>query len=131
MRARTLLLALLLGACAQHNRAAKREEFEPPIPVVVHPDIDQRVRYVRHTQERLPDGRLAIRVVLSSHSGEDLALIAETDWLKGDNAPVERSVSRSLLIPSGGTVVYEDDSYSPDVERFTVSVRPASTKRKR
>ena len=132
MRTFILLAALAAVACSQRNRVARQsEDVEGNAPVAIHPDIDHLVRYVKHSQERLPDGRLAIKVVLASRSGKDRALIAHSEWLDGNRMPLERSDSRSLLIPSGGTIVYEDTSFTPEAERFNVSIRPASTKRKR
>ena len=132
MLRKTIPILLLLVACTDRNKVAREgEDVEAQAPVAVHPDINRRIRYVKHSQRRLPDGRLAIRVVLASKSTKDRPLILRTSWLDEIDDVIEQSDERQVLIPSGGTVVFEDVSWSPRAKKFNVAVRPASTKRKR
>ena len=133
IRPTVLLLAFACAvACADRNRAARQgEDPEAGSVVVIHPGIDNRVRYVKHDVGRTDDGRLSIVVVLGSRSERDRALVVDTQWFDRKGIPIERSTARQILIPRGGTYVYEDTSYSPEAERFSVSVRQAETKRRR
>lgn len=132
MLLKTIPLLLLLVACNERNKVAREgEDVEAAAPVAIHPDINRRIRYVKHSQRRLPDGRLAIRVVLESRSTKDRPLILRTSWLDDIDDVIEQSDERQVLIPTGGTVVFEDVSWSPRATNFNVAVRAASTKRKR
>jgi uncharacterized protein YcfL len=126
-------LALLAAACSSSRNRATRVGYdaEGKSPVVVHPDIDREVRGVKYDVGRTADGRLSIRVVLENRDSKDLALIARTTWMDAAGSAIEQGTQRSVLIPSGATVIYEDVSYAREAARFNVAVRPASTKRKR
>ena len=127
------LLAVLvaLAACSARNRPARSDaDIEAASVVAVHPDIDNRVRLVKYSTHRTTDGRMGISVVLSSSIGSDTSLILTTDWLDEQGNILERSTPRQQLIPSGGTIVVEEESWTPAAERFTLQVRPANTSRK-
>lgn len=133
---RTLVLSLVLviAACkgSKRNVPAKQGELgEVGSPLVVHPDIDKQIRYVRHSTNRTDDGRMTIALIIASRDDEDLVLVARTDWFDKEGAVVEQSAAHPILIASGQTYVYEDSSFSPDAMRFGVSLRPATTKRKK
>jgi len=125
-----LVAVLALAACSARNRPARADkDIEAASVVAVHPDIDNRIRVVKYSTHRTPDGRLAISVVLSSSMGKDHSLILTTDWLDDNGAILERSTPRQQLIPSGGTIVVEEESWTTEATRFTLQVRSASTKR--
>ena len=135
---RTLLLSLILvlwaAACASSKRnvPAKQGEIgEAGSPLVVHPDLDKQISYVRHTTNRTDDGRMTIALIIASRDDEDLVLVARTDWFDARGDIVEQSEARPILIASGQTYVYEDSSFSPEAARFGVSLRPATTDRKK
>lgn len=125
-------LLLLAAACTDRNTVARdAEDIEAKAPLAVHKDINRRIRYVKHSQRRTDDGRLAIRVVMASKSRKDRAMIGRTSWLDGNGDVIEQSDERSFLVPSGGTYVYEDTSWNPKAQDFNVAVREANMKRKK
>jgi uncharacterized protein YcfL len=128
-----LFLALLAAACSSSRNRPTRTGYdaEGKSPVVVHPEIDREVRGVKHDVGRTSDGRLRILVVLENRDRRDIALIARTTWMDAAGSAIEQGPERSVLIPSGGTVLYEDVSFSREAVRFNVALRPASTDRKR
>ena len=128
-----LSLALLAAACSSSRNRPTRVGYdaEGKSPVVVHPDIDREVRGVKYDVGRTADGRLSIRVVLENRGDEDIALIARTTWMDAAGSAIEQGPQRSLLIPSGASQIYEDESYAREAARFNVALRAASTERKR
>ena len=128
-----LALALLVTVgCSRRNRPTREGSFPEAVsPVTVHTKINGRVKMANFSTGHTPDGRLTIRVVLQSSSTKPMTVIAYTDWLDKQRNIVERGNDTPLVIPSGGTVLFEDVAYSPQVETFSVAVRPAHTKRKK
>jgi len=126
------LLAALAVGCRSRNKPSKQgEDVEGTSPVAMHPEIDNRIRAVKHHMERTPDGRLAVAVTIESRAEKDMAVITTMDWFAEDGRQIERSDSRNILIPRGGTIVYKDSAFSPEAASFHLALRPASTKRKR
>ena len=134
MTIRTLgLLALIvigLG-CSRRNRPTREGSFPEAVsPVTVHTKINGRVKMTTFSTGHTSDGRLKIRVVLQSSSTKPMTVIACADWLDKERNIIERGNDTPLVIPSGGTVMFEDSAYDPQAETFSVAVRPAHTKRK-
>ena len=72
-----------------------------------------------------------LMLAITAKSFADVALIARSTFMDAAGTAIEQGVQRSLLIPSGGTVVFEDESYGREAVRFNVALRPASTRRER
>jgi hypothetical protein len=126
----TLTLLILLAGCATRNKPSQEgTDVEGSSFVGVHPEIDNRIRYVKHHLERTPDGRLAVTVVLESRAEDDLVVIATMDWFTNDGRHLERGDSRTILIPQGGTHVYKDSAFSAEAGKFHLALRPAATHR--
>ena len=126
-----LVVLVALAACSARNRPGRPDQdIEAASVVAVHPDIDNRIRVVKYSTYRTSDGRMGISVVLSSSMNSDHPLILTTDWLDAQGNVLERSTPRQQLIPSGGTTIVQEESWTPAAERFTLQVRSASTTRK-
>ncbi len=132
----TLIAVLLvigpLGiGCSRRNRPTREGSYPEAVsPVTVHTKINGRVKMTTYTTGRTQDGRLTVKVVIQSSSTKPMTVIAHADWLDKDRNIIERGNDTPLVIPSGGTVMFEDVAYSNQVETFSVAVRPAHTKRK-
>jgi hypothetical protein len=126
-----VLLALSLGCATRNKPSQEGTDVEAAALVSAHPEIDHRIRYVKHQVERTPDGRFAITVVLESSAEDDLSVIGTTDWFAADGRHLERGDSLNFLIARGGTYVYKDSAFHPEAAKFHLALRPASTKRKR
>jgi len=118
------VLALFLGACARHDVAAKDDDIQAESVLVVHPRMDNRIRYVDHEVGRTADGRMSVVVRIASRSWKDRALIAHTTWFDKSGRVVEQSTPRTIVVPTGGTYVFEDQSFSTDASRFNVALNP-------
>ena len=126
-----VVLATLVGGCNFRNENADRDrDVEGESLLAVHERIDHTVKYVKHATWLTADGRLRIQVVMSSKSGKDLPVILTTQWYDQGGAVIEESTPRPMIIPTGGTLVFEDSSYTQDAVSFNVSVRPMETSRK-
>ena len=124
-------LATMVAACNYRNEPAMEDEdLEGRNAVVVHESIDHTVKYVKHAVGYTDDGRMRIQVVLSSKAGKDLALILTAQWFDGGGAVLEQSTPRPMVIPTGGTLVYEDTAFTTGAVYFNVQVRPSNTTRK-
>jgi len=128
-----LLALVLVAACADsRNRAPLQgEDVEAENVVSIHPGIDNRVRYVKHSVGRTEDGRMSIVVVLDSRSRRDRALVVDTQWFDDEGNTIERGTPRQILIPRGQNFIYRDTSYATEATSFSVSVRQAEPRRKR
>ena len=127
-----LILAALAFGCRTRNKPSQEgEDVEGAVPVAMHPEIDNRIRYVKHHNERTPDGRFGVAVVIESRAEKDMSVISTMDWFAADGRHLERSDSRNVLIPRGGTIVYRDSAFPPEAAKFHLALRPASMKRKR
>ena len=125
----TLVLASL--ACSRRNRPVREGTFPEAVsPVTVHTKINGRIKYVTHDTDRTTDGRLKIDVVISNSSTKPMTVIAYTDWLDKDANIIERSNEAPIVIPSGGTAMYSNSAWDARATTFSVSIRPAHTKRK-
>lgn len=118
-----LLAALVLGCRTRNKPAREGEDIEGSVPVAMHPKIDNRIRYVKHQMERTPDGRLAVAITLESRAKSDISVIATLDWFAADGRHLERSDSRNVLIPGGGTIVYRDSTFNPEAAKFHLALR--------
>ena len=131
---RLMILAAIAAAglaCNYRNEPANQDaDLEGEHAVVVHESIDHTVKYVKHAVGYTDDGRMRIQVVLSSKAGKDRALILTTQWFDGGGAVVEESTPRQMVIPTGGTLVFEDAAFTTEAVYFNVQVRPAETSRK-
>ena len=127
----TVVVLLVSLGCSRRNRPTREGSFPEAVsPVTVHTKINGRVKMTTFTTGHTPDGRLTVKVVLQSSSTKPMTVIAYADWLDRNRNIVERGNDTPLVIPSGGTVMFEDAAYSHEVETFSVAVRPAHTKRK-
>ena len=137
MKFRNLALLLLLvllpavAACKSRNKATRQGEWPEGIsPMTVHPKIDRDVRMANYEQERTDDGRLKIQVAIENRGKDPITVIAYTDWMDRDGNVIERSNDLPMVLPSGSTKLYEDTSWAARAAIFSVSVRPANTKRR-
>lgn len=126
-----LLAAMTLGCRTRNKPSQEGKDVEGSVPVAMHPEIDNRIRYVKHHTERTPDGRYGVAVTIESRAEKDMSVIATMDWFANDGRHLERADSRNVLIPRGGTIVYKDSAFHPEAAKFHLALRPASTKRKR
>jgi hypothetical protein len=125
------LLLLALTACWSRAKPTKEGRWPEGVsPVTVHNKIDNKVRMANFDMERTDDGRMNIRVVIENRSRKDIPVIAYTDWMDRNGNVIERSNDIPIVLPSGTTKVYQDSSWSARAELFSVSVRPANTKRR-
>lgn len=127
------LILLLAAACSYRARPAEEADelvSGAPIQVMVHPGIDDDVYVAERTAERLPDGRMKVRVVFVSDRKRDLAIIAQADWLDENGKVVGSNNARTLLLPSTAPVVFEESSYSDRANSCRISLRPSSTRRR-
>ena len=124
------LIAISLG-CSRRNRPTREGAYPEAVsPVTVHTKINGRVKMSTFSTSHTPDGRLKVKVVIQSSSTKPMSVIAYADFLDKNRNLVERGNEMPFVIPSGGTIVFEDTADSPEVETFSVAVRPAHTKRK-
>ena len=136
MTARQLTILILVAlplaiGCSRRNRPTREGSYPEAVsPVTVHTKINGRVKMTTYTTGRTQDGRLTVKVVIQSSSTKPMTVIAHADWLDKDRNIIERGNDMPLVIPSGGTVMFEDVAWSAQVETFSVAVRPAHTKRK-
>jgi len=131
MKILSIALVFAIAACSSRNKPTKEGDWpEGTSPLTVHPKIDNRIRLANFDRERTPEGQLEIRVTIENRSRKDIAVIAYTDWMDRDGNFIERSNDVPMLLPSGTTKVYEDKSWAARAELFSVSVRPANTKRR-
>jgi hypothetical protein len=126
----TVTIALVAACNYRNEPAIEDEDLEGKHAVVIHESIDHTVKYVKHAVGYTDDGRMRIQVVLSSKAGKDRALILTTQWFDGGSAVVEQSTPRPMVIPTGGTLVFEDTAFTTEAVYFNVQVRPAETSRK-
>ena len=87
------------------------------------------VPYIRSAKLGIFAAPMSMQMIQSS-STKPMTVIAHADWLDKNRSIIERGLDMPLVIPSGGTVMFEDAAYSQQVETFSVAVRPAHTKRK-
>ncbi|MHC4938175.1 MAG: hypothetical protein ACYTHK_04330 [Planctomycetota bacterium] len=131
MRLSTIALLLLIAACSSRAKPTKQGKWPEGVsPMTVHNKIDHKVRMSNFDMGRMDDGRMHIKVVIENRSKKDIPVIAYTDWMDRDGNVIERSNDIPIVLPSGTTKVYEDSSWSARAELFSVSVRPANTKRR-
>ena len=127
----TLLALPLAIGCSRRNRPTREGSFPEAVsPVTVHTKINGRVKMTTYTTGRTSDGRLKVKVVIQSSSTKPMAVVAYADWLDKERNIIERGNDMSYVIPSGGTIMFEDAAWSLQAETFSVAVRPAQTKRK-
>jgi len=126
-----VLIPLLLVGCSWRNKPTKAGKWPEGLsPVTVHPKIDHRVRMASYDMGRNDDGSLDIVVTIENRSSKDITVIAYTDWLDRDGNVVDRSLDMPLVLPSGTTKLFKDKSFNARAELFSVSLRPANTKRR-
>ncbi|MEM8883792.1 MAG: hypothetical protein AAGD14_06985 [Planctomycetota bacterium] len=133
MKSLSLLLIglVLLPACNRRAKPTKEGAWpEGTSPMTVHRKIDHRVRMANYNQMRTDDGRMEIQLTIENRSPKDIPVIAYTDWMDRDGNVIERSIDQPIVLPSGTTKLYKDTSWSANAELFSVSVRPANTKRR-
>ncbi|MGQ0613634.1 MAG: hypothetical protein ACT4PV_07860 [Planctomycetaceae bacterium] len=122
--------AALLVACShRYKPAEKGDDVEGRSLVTLHPDLSGHVHLVKHSAARTADGRLHVRVVLSSNRRGDLALIGRTEWLDENRDNVGNGEWRHFMLPSGTTAIYESSSLDTRAVGYSVAVRPASSNR--
>ena len=125
------LLLLAAVSCKSRNKPTKPGDWPEGVsPMTVHPKIDHRVRMANFERNRTDDGRMHIQVMIENRGKKPLTVIAYTDWMDRDGNVIERSNDLPLVLPSGSTKRYEDTSWAARAELFSVSVRPANTKRR-
>ena len=126
-----LLLLIVLPACWSRAKPTKEGRWpEGTSPMTVHNKIDNKVRMANFSERRRDDGALEIKMKIENRSRKDIAVIIYTDWMDRDGNVIEVSNDIPMVLPSGTTKLYEDRSYSARAELFSVSVRPANTKRR-
>lgn len=113
-------LLILAAACASSS-SSKRESPKPP--VTIHPNIRQAIHLAGFEQRRTEDGRLAIKMILSNRGTKDRPVIVTADWLDTKGSHLERSTPRKVLVPRGGTYIYEDAAFSAEAVRCEIAVR--------
>ena len=130
-RAALLLLVLVALACSRRNRPTREGSFPEAVsPVTVHTKINGRIKMTTFTTSHTDDGRLEIAVVLQNSATKPMTVVAYTDWLDRDRNIIMHGNDETLVIPSGGTVMYRDSAWDTTAETFSVAVRPAQTKRR-
>ena len=128
--ARFTTLLLLLAAC-QSSAPPPEKDAEPAIkkvpPFFVHPKLERMVTNREYKLERTSDGRLKVRMVIASTRDKDLPLIVHAEWLDADGIEVERSDSRTLVVGSWSSKVFEEESRTREPVQVRVSVRASAS----
>ncbi|MHC4953241.1 MAG: putative periplasmic lipoprotein [Planctomycetota bacterium] len=132
MKLAILLLVLVSLACSRRNRPTREGSFPEAVsPVTVHTKINGRIKMTTFNTSHTEDGRLEIQVVLQNSATKPMTVVCYTDWLDRDRNIIRHGNDETLVIPSGGTVMYKDTAWDANAETFSVAVRPAHTKRKK
>jgi len=121
MTCKLLTPLLLLAAACAGSGYARRESPKPP--VTIHPNLRATIRVSAFEQRRTEDGRLAIKMILSNRGTQDRSVIVTADWLDTSGSHLERSTPREVLVPRGGTYIYEDAAFSSEAVRCELAVR--------
>lgn len=122
---------LLLVACSSRNRPMEGgEDVEREAQVVVHPDLRDDVKVTRRSQSHTEDGRLQIQIMFGNEEDKNIPLIVRTDWMDDHGRVLHQSGPSQLLLPDGGTVLYQASSLDARATKYAVSVRGANQDRK-
>jgi uncharacterized protein YcfL len=127
-----VLIPLLAVACKSSSKQveAKPSKNKKQLPVTIHSKLKDDVLVAGFASNRSEDGRLRVQLVLENQESKTIPVSVSTTWFD-DSGIVGESEGTPLVIPGGGSKVYEAGALDARADHFHVSILPMSQKRKK
>jgi len=125
------LLPFLAVAC----KGAKQVEAKPSknrrqLPITIHSKLKDDVLVAGFSSKRSEDGRLRVQLVLENQESGTIPVSVSTTWYD-ESGIVGQSEGTPLVLPGGGSQVYEAGALDTRADHFHVAILPMSKKRKK
>jgi uncharacterized protein YcfL len=126
-----VLLPFLAVACKSSRQVeAKPSKNKRHLPITIHSKLKDDVLVAGFSSKRSEDGRLRVQLVLENQVPDTIPVSVSTTWYD-ESGIVGQSEGAPLVLPGGGSKVYEAGALDPRADHFHVSILPMSEKRKK
>ena len=126
-----VFIPLLAVACKSARQVeAKPSKNKRQLPITIHSRLKDDVLVAGFSSKRSEDGRLRVQLVLENQESGTIPISVSTTWYD-ENGIVGQSEGTPLVLPGGGSKVYEAGALDARADEFHVSILPMSTKRKK